>query len=228
MSLLLALVVQSAVAPQDNALETVSNALIADCANKRVNDPDAFLKSCIGLTEEEKACLKETEGSGDTDAIARCIGIVSAEDMPLDQLQTRMVWRHPVDFYTIAMRLLEADRGDEAAFWFYAGQLRWRTRLSCVEDIEPAGEKALFGAMNYQVGNAVNGYIGGYPSRWSQTIRDVAIWDKAPGNAYDYGQDCTAANATQRSGMLGLADRIDATRDDIMEQRAANGLPNHE
>ncbi|WP_200943482.1 hypothetical protein, partial [Rhizobium sp. Leaf321] len=43
-----------------------------------------------------------------------------------------------------AAPLMQAGRGDEATFWFYAGQLRWRSRLSGGPAQDPTGEPALF------------------------------------------------------------------------------------
>ncbi|WOE75605.1 hypothetical protein [Alterisphingorhabdus coralli] len=153
---------------------------------------------------------------------------LEAQNVPLEQLEASISQRQPLDYYVLALRLFEAGEKERATFWYYAGQLRWRVRLSCVEGIAPDGEQALFSSMNYQVGDTVNRYIGGYPSRWSKIIRDVAKWDENAANTYDYGQNCAAQNAEQRQGMLGLADNIDRNRDKLMQSRAQNGLPNHE
>jgi hypothetical protein len=39
-----------------------------------------------------------------------------------------------------AARLMQAGRGDEATFWFYAGQLRWRSRLNGGPAQDPTGD----------------------------------------------------------------------------------------
>src|SRR5215212_9300237 len=45
------------------------------------------------------------------------------------QLMAGIERKHPAVFYMLAKKLFEAGEKDEAVFWFYAGQLRYRAYL---------------------------------------------------------------------------------------------------
>src|SRR5690606_41880204 len=68
---------------------------------------------------------------------------------------------HPSALYVLASRLLAEGRGQEAANWMYAGQLRYRFMLA-VPDAQP-DDRILFSALTEQVGRPVNEYIAGDP-----------------------------------------------------------------
>jgi len=53
----------------------------------------------------------------------------SAQDpatLSIEQLRSTIENQHPSGFYILAAKLFAAGKKDEAVFWFYAGQLRYR------------------------------------------------------------------------------------------------------
>ncbi|MFZ5670855.1 MAG: hypothetical protein ACOY4K_15310 [Pseudomonadota bacterium] len=50
-------------------------------------------------------------------------------DLSVDELLKAVEQEHPVAMFVLARRLLDVGRNDEAVFWFYEGQLRWRAYL---------------------------------------------------------------------------------------------------
>ena len=62
----------------------------------------------------------------------------------------------PAEQDLLASRLLAANRKDEAVFWFYAGQLRYRIRLACHPELQPDTEPALFASLQEEVGRPIN------------------------------------------------------------------------
>ena len=76
-----------------------------------------------------------------------------------------------------AARLMQAGRGDEATFWFYAGQLRWRSRLSGGPAQDPTGEPALFSSLFETLGPPVNNWAFGDIPKLQRTIDAVLLWD---------------------------------------------------
>ncbi|WP_373490978.1 hypothetical protein [Parasphingorhabdus sp.] len=185
----------------------------------------ACLEKDPELMAAQKACSKKHKN--DDAAVAKCLGIVDATNMPLEELKSDISNRHPVDYYMLAARLFQAEQKDAAVFWFYAGQLRWRARLSCFGS-DPGGESALFGAMNQQVGLSINEYVGGYPSKWVETIHRVVEWDKSDASEFQDRQECQSHIHKQREGLLGLAKSIERDREKIALQRTDNDLPNFE
>ena len=130
----------------------------------------------------------------------RCLGVFSAQFSPIDEVVEKLPELYPLDYYTAALRLFhEEDRKEEALFWMYAGQLRWRARLEC-HPPEPGGEGALFGAMNAMVGEIVNDYAAENIDLWLETIDKVLAWDAANPSLFapQTAATCASALANQR------------------------------
>jgi len=143
-------------------------------------------------------------------------------------LRTTITQRHPADYYVLASRLFGHGEKDEAVFWFYAGQLRFRALNACHPEQASSGGAALLSALQSSVGQVMNEYIGGYPRRWAATIRQAIAWDETNPDGPETDEACADAVAEQRTGARDLSDRIERSPDEIRAQRTANGLPNFE
>ena len=155
-----------------------------------------------------------------------CDDSVDPQHIALDELIRIIPDQHPSFYYILASRLLAEGRRDEAVFWFYAGQLRYRIRLACHPDLQPDVEPALFGALQEEVGRPVNEYAGGDPDAWAASIERARDWDARTRNGYEPKAPCRAAIDDQRGGMGALIDQIRNNGDQIRAQRRAHGLPN--
>jgi hypothetical protein len=155
-----------------------------------------------------------------------CDSSVDPQTVALDELIRIVPDQHPSFYYILANRLLAANRKDEAVFWFYAGQLRYRIRLACHPDLAPDVEPALFGSLQETVGRPINEYAGADPAAWAAAVERARAWDAATHNGYEPKAACAAAIADQRAGMGQLIAHLRANPDEIRRQRAANGLPN--
>ncbi len=118
--------------------------------------------------------------------------------------------------------LLKAGRGDEAVFWFYAGQLRWRTRLNADPEQDPSGEPALFSALFETIGPDVNVWAFGDIPQLQRTIASVLEWDRR----YPDPSLPKAASETIRAGLENLSLQVGREADQIRRERTAKGLPN--
>ncbi|BCW87266.1 hypothetical protein sos41_03950 [Alphaproteobacteria bacterium SO-S41] len=134
--------------------------------------------------------------------------------------------KHPAAYYKAAAQMFADGDRDEAVFWFYAGQLRYRVHLSCHPDLKPDGDPALFGALSESVGRPINEYAFGDPPALAATIDKVLAWDDATPNGYTPKTDCADAITTTREGLAGLRDEVLASQDEIRREREKNGLPN--
>jgi hypothetical protein len=157
---------------------------------------------------------------------APCDSSVDPQKIALDDLIRIIPDQHPSFYYVLATRLFAANRKDEAVFWFYAGQLRYRIRLACHPDLPPGTEPALFASLQDEVGTLVNGYAGGDPDAWAATMERARDWDEHNRNGYEPKAPCQAQIADQRSGMAALIAQTRHDKDRIRAQRRANGLPN--
>ena len=151
---------------------------------------------------------------------------VDPSTAPLDEVVRSIASQHPGAYYMLATRLFEAGRNDEAVFWFYAGQLRYRIRLACHPDFEPSGEPALFGSLQAVVGEQINEYAGADPDAWIAAMERVLEWDERTPNDFEPKVACEAQVAEQRGGMRELVEQVRQNKDQIRAGRAAQGLPN--
>jgi hypothetical protein len=114
--------------------------------------------------------LQGKPGQGD------CDNSVDPQTMPLDQLERIMPSQHPAFYYVLATRLFEANRKEDAGFWFYAGQLRYRIRLACHPELAPDGEPALFASLSETAGAPINDFLGSDPGQWADVMRRALEW----------------------------------------------------
>ena len=133
---------------------------------------------------------------------------------------------HPVQMYYYSQHLLESGKMNEAAFWFYAGQLRYRVHLTARPNLPADQDPALFTSLNSVLGREVNEYIGGDPSEWERVIERVLNWDAQTPNDFTPKDKFPSAHRGVREGLRGLWEYIHENHDEIREQRAASGLDN--
>jgi len=157
---------------------------------------------------------------------APCDSSVDPQRVALDELIRIIPDQHPAFYYILASRLFAANRKDEAVFWFYAGQLRYRIRLACHPDLPPGTEPALLASLQEEVGRPINEYVGADPDAWAAAIERARDWDAQTRNGYEPKAPCEAQIADQHGGMTALIAQIRANRDQIRAERRANGLPN--
>src|SRR5437868_12557177 len=175
-------------------------------------------------------CSVQAHGMGavtnGTAAQGSCDNSVDPQTVALDELIRIVPDQHPSFYYILASRLFAANRKDEAVFWMYAGQLRYRIRLACHPDLAPDTEPALFGSLTETVGRPVNEYGFGDLTALPAVLDRVLAWDAATHNGFEPKAACASAIAEQRQGLGQLIAQIRTNGDDIRRQRAANGLPN--
>lgn len=156
---------------------------------------------------------------------AECDDSVDPQTIPLDALIRVIPDQHPAFYYTLAARLFAANRKDEAVFWMYAGQLRYRIRLTCHPGLRPDIEPALYGSLQETVGRTINEYAGGDPAAWAAGVERARNWDAETRNGFEPKAPCAAAIAQQREGMGRLIEQLRADPDAIRRMRTQNGLP---
>lgn len=133
---------------------------------------------------------------------------------------------HPAEFYRRAAELFGLGRRDEAVFWFYAGQLRYRFHLAARPDLAQDGDPALFGALSEQVGRPLNEWAFGDPDALVAILDEVLAWDETTPNTFTPKEPFAAALERNRIGLVQLRDTIASQKQDILRQRSENGLPN--
>jgi hypothetical protein len=165
------------------------------------------------LSALERECVEKL-GEGNEAALMQCLGIVDPRFAPVDEVEDAISGQHPSQMLVFAARLFHSEaRKDDALFWFYAGQLRWRTQLACTPP-EPGGEGAALGAMLATIGPDINQYAASDVDNWLGTIDRVLAWEDA-NRDLTLGPDCDAARKAQREGLSELAVSIEEQREDF-------------
>lgn len=140
-----------------------------------------------------------------------------------EELAAGIEHKHPVASMLLAKRLFESGQKDQAVFWFYLGQLRYRAYLMANPGLDPTGEPALFSSLMEVLGRPVNEYAFGDIPALVAVIDRVIAWDDS------HPDDYTPPSQTREEVKAGLkkmrADFL-ARQDEIRATRAANGLPN--
>jgi hypothetical protein len=185
--------------------------------------PDAAQQRPIPCSVQAHGMGAVTNG---TAAQGACDNSVDPQTVALDELIRIIPDQHPAFYYILANRLYAANRKDEAVFWFYAGQLRYRIRLACHPELAPDTEPALFGSLQETVGRPVNEYGFGDLTALPAALERVLAWDAASRNGFEPKAACGGAIAEQRRGLGQLIAQVRADPDAIRRQRTANGLPN--
>ena len=139
------------------------------------------------------------------------------------QLMANIERKHPAAFYMLAKHLFAAGQRDEAVFWFYAGQIRYRAYLKLNPRLDPSGDPALFASLSEVVGRPINQYAFGHVPSLAAAIDRALAWDAE--HADPYALKSTARDEVV-NGLRAMRAQVLATADDIRKQRTANGLEN--
>lgn len=142
------------------------------------------------------------------------------------QLKADIERQHPAAYYVLAGKLFEGGEKDDAVFWFYAGQLRYRFHLAANPDLPPSGDAALFASLSEVVGRPINEYAFGDIAQLTATIDEVLAWDDRTANGYTSKTAHAAAWKGIRDGLGQMRVSIVENADRIRTQRKQNGLDN--
>jgi hypothetical protein len=143
-----------------------------------------------------------------------------------DQLVRGIESQHPAVYFVLARKLFEAGRKDEATFWYYAGQLRYRFYLKATPGLDPSGDPALFGSLSEVIGRPINEWAFGDLDALRATLDRVLAWDDRSPNGFTAKDRHRAALDETRAGLRGLIAHIRDNAGSIRQQRATNGLEN--
>jgi hypothetical protein len=154
----------------------------------------------------------------------------SADDLSslsIDQLKNGIENQHPSAFYILAQKLFTAGQKDDAVFWFYAGQLRYRVYLLVNNGkLDPSGDPALFASLSEEVGRSINEYAFGDIPQLAKTIDAVIAWDQSHANALTPRDKYKSQYDQIVAGLTQMRDQVIKQADSIRKTRTANGLQN--
>ncbi|MFZ0503127.1 MAG: hypothetical protein WAM44_05410 [Chthoniobacterales bacterium] len=155
------------------------------------------------------------------------LSAVDPASMSIEQLKSDIENSHPAQFYILAKKLFATGKKDEAVFWFYAGQLRYRVYLLVNKDkLDPMGDPAAFASLSEVVGRPINEYPAGDIPQLAKTIDAVIAWDQTHANALTPREKYRSQYEQIVTGLTQLRDEFVRKADSIRKTRTANGLDN--
>jgi hypothetical protein len=142
------------------------------------------------------------------------------------QVEASLPRAHPAEYYLYAQRLFQSGRKDDAVFWFYVGQLRYRFHLSANPNLPEDRDPAVFASLNEDIGRQINEYAGGNPATWVVAIDRALAWDRTAPNYFTSKQRFSKQYSDIRTGLGKLREMIQSDAQNIKNERTNNGLPN--
>lgn len=107
----------------------------------------------------------------------------------------------PAVFYVLSQALFAQDRKDDAAFWFYAGQLRARYDANRCADVSARQAVAV---LNQEYGTPINKYMFKDFAKLEALIPKVVDWDRKTPHDYDH-------RWINLHGMAAMIESLDST-----------------
>lgn len=161
-------------------------------------------------------------------ALNACAALTPEEikSLPPASIERSLPDEHPSSYYLYAVRLFAEGKKDDAVFWFYTGQIRFRAHLKANPDLKPSGDPALFASLNATLGREINEYAGGDPKMWFAQIDRALAWDRKMENGFTSKKKFKKEYEEIRSGLLKMKEGLEKNVDQLREQRKKAGLEN--
>ena len=135
--------------------------------------------------------------------------------------------KHPVAYLVMATKLFQSGQKDEAVFWFYLGQLRYRTHLMARPKLDPTGDAELFSSVFSSMGPAINRYAHADPAKLTKTLDRVLAWDDAHDDTFTSKETYATERESVRKGLIELREYNLAQAEQAKSMRSDNGLESH-
>lgn len=144
--------------------------------------------------------------------------------LPTAEIEKQLPDEHPSSYYLYASRLFSQGQKDDAVFWFYVGQLRYRIHLKAHPELDPTGDPAVFSSLSATMGRKINEYAGGNVKDWVKAIDKALKWDEHNANGFTSKKKYSAVHKEIRSGLKSMRDQVESETDTIHANRKKAGL----
>ncbi|HEX3445379.1 MAG TPA: hypothetical protein VHS80_11730 [Chthoniobacterales bacterium] len=115
----------------------------------------------------------------------------------------------PSTYFALATELFRSGRKDDAAFWYYVGQLRYRFLvLAKAKASEPSDEQAHFWLLSESVGQSIYERADQRSATLIRALDRALVWDLEQPNGYTSKSTFSAEHERARQEMLALRERI--------------------
>ena len=129
--------------------------------------------------------------------------------MTVEQIEKGAAAVHPATLYVLAQRLYEGGKRDEAVFWYYVGQLRFRFYLSANPQLNESEDAKLFGKLAEVVGIPIDEYAFQDIPKLLKTLERVKEWDEKNPNGFTSKETNHAVWLEVREGFRGFISEVE-------------------
>lgn len=147
-----------------------------------------MMAALVGCTPATQGYTPPAQGSKIDNSIIKTAEtkLLKSSEAERDQFIAK-VKKHPekyppVVFYLMSRALFEKGEKNDAAFWFYAGQLRARTDANICAD---KTARQAVSVLNMTFGGPINEYSFKDKSKLEKTVKEVIAWDEKTPHHYD-------------------------------------------
>jgi hypothetical protein len=103
-------------------------------------------------------------------------------EWPPSSVERELPASHPMAYYVYASRLFKEGKKEDALFWYYVGELRYRFYLAANPNLPPDGAPALFGSLHESVGSEVADRSQVAPTTSAREFQGALDWDASNDN----------------------------------------------
>lgn len=140
------------------------------------------------------------------------------------QVERELPASNPASYLQYAAVLWSKGERDQAVYWFYVGELRYRFCLASMKSGGQPCDAELFGALHQEIGSQINPYAGGDPDKWVAEMGKALDWDASHPNGYTSKSAFATDYDKTRAGLEGLRDYVRSHRAELMAARKQNGI----
>jgi len=127
----------------------------------------------------------------------------------IEELEVGIQNKSPSTYFALATELFRNGHKDDAAFWYYVGQLRYRFLiLTKAKNSEPSDEQAHFWLLSESVGQSIYEKVDQRSATLIQALDRALAWDLEQPNGYTSKSGFSAQYERARQEMLALRERI--------------------
>ena len=127
----------------------------------------------------------------------------------IQELEIGIQNKAPSTYFALATELFRSGQKDDAAFWYYVGQLRYRFLvLAKARTSELSDEQAHFWLLSESVGQSIYEKAGQRSATLLRALDRALAWDLEQPNGYTSKSAFGAEHERARQEMLALRERI--------------------
>jgi hypothetical protein len=133
--------------------------------------------------------------------VSTCLAIEPQQvmELPRPEVEHALPSSHPMAYSMYSSRLFHEGDREDALFWYYVGELRYRFFLAANPKLPPDGAPALFASLHESVGSVVWEWGKSSPETAVKELQRALDWDASTDNG-------VTSNSSHRKEWQGVRD----------------------